>query len=96
MLVSGSKDSTLKVWDTVSKELIGDLPGHADEVFRFAGQAEGLPGLSKADKLSTLNVHGVETCPTRLSSPCNVCLLPAVWTGVLTACQLPAVAKTEY
>jgi WD40 repeat protein len=35
LLVSGSKDSTLKVWDITSKKLIGDLPGHADEVFRW-------------------------------------------------------------
>ncbi len=37
LLVSGSKDSTLKVWDVRSKKLLMDLPGHADEVFRLGG-----------------------------------------------------------
>lgn len=32
LLVSGSSDSTLKVWDTKTKKLAVDLPGHADEV----------------------------------------------------------------
>ena len=34
LLVSGSKDSTLKIWDASSRKLLMDLPGHADEVFR--------------------------------------------------------------
>jgi ribosome assembly protein 4 len=33
MLLSGSKDSTLKVWDMKTKKLMHDLPGHADEVY---------------------------------------------------------------
>jgi len=33
MFVSGSKDSTLKVWTMKSKKMMFDLPGHADEVF---------------------------------------------------------------
>ena len=33
MLVSGSKDTTLKVWDVEKKKLMFDLPGHADEVY---------------------------------------------------------------
>ena len=33
MVVSGSKDSTLKVWSVRTKKLELDLPGHADEVF---------------------------------------------------------------
>lgn len=37
LLVSGSKDSTLKLWDVRSKKLFMDLPGHADEVFRSGG-----------------------------------------------------------
>lgn len=32
LLVSGSSDSTLKVWDAKMKKLAIDLPGHADEV----------------------------------------------------------------
>lgn len=32
LLVSGSSDSTLKVWDAETKKLAIDLPGHADEV----------------------------------------------------------------
>lgn len=32
MLVSGSKDTTLKVWDMKTKKLMFDLPGHSDEV----------------------------------------------------------------
>ena len=39
LLVSGSKDSTLKVWDVRSKKLLLDLPGHADEVFRWGNRA---------------------------------------------------------
>ena len=35
LFCSGSKDSTLKVWDVRSKKLLMDLPGHADEVFRW-------------------------------------------------------------
>lgn len=32
LLVSGSSDSTLKVWNAETKKLAIDLPGHADEV----------------------------------------------------------------
>ena len=32
LLVSGSSDSTLKVWDVKTAKLSVDLPGHADEV----------------------------------------------------------------
>lgn len=32
LLVSGSSDSTLKVWDVKTGKLSIDLPGHADEV----------------------------------------------------------------
>lgn len=35
LLVSGSSDSTLKVWDAKMKKLAIDLPGHADEVRRL-------------------------------------------------------------
>ncbi|KAJ2074684.1 hypothetical protein GGI16_008657, partial [Coemansia sp. S142-1] len=33
MLLSASKDSTLKIWDLRTKKLKLELPGHADEVF---------------------------------------------------------------
>jgi len=33
IIVSGSKDSTVKVWEIASKKLLFDLPGHADEVY---------------------------------------------------------------
>jgi ribosome assembly protein 4 len=33
MLLSGSKDSTLKLWDLKTRKIKYDLPGHADEVF---------------------------------------------------------------
>ena len=32
LLVSSSKDSTLKVWTVADKSLLMDLPGHSDEV----------------------------------------------------------------
>jgi len=32
-LLSGSKDSTVKLWDLRIKKVKCDLPGHADEVF---------------------------------------------------------------
>lgn len=35
MFVSGSKDSTMKVWDTKEQYLVEDLPGHADEVSKL-------------------------------------------------------------
>lgn len=36
LLVSGSADSTLKLWDVRTRKLAVDLPGHADEVcFHF-------------------------------------------------------------
>ena len=33
MFVSGGKDSTLKVWDVVTKKMMFELPGHSDEVY---------------------------------------------------------------
>ncbi|MFS7994305.1 putative transcription factor WD40-like family [Helianthus anomalus] len=35
LLLSGSKDSTLKVWDVRTQKLKQDLPGHEDEVIIF-------------------------------------------------------------
>lgn len=33
LVVSASKDSTLKVWEVKTKSLKMDLPGHADQVY---------------------------------------------------------------
>jgi len=41
MLVSGSKDSTMKVWDMRTKKLKFDLPGHADEVYTVDWSPDG-------------------------------------------------------
>jgi len=41
MFVSGSKDSTMKVWDSKKKKLLIDLPGHADEVYSVDWSPDG-------------------------------------------------------
>ena len=41
LIVSGSKDSTLKVWDLRTRKLKMDLPGHADEVFSVDWSPDG-------------------------------------------------------
>ena len=41
LLVSGSKDSTLKVWDLRTRKLKLDLPGHSDEVFEVDWSPDG-------------------------------------------------------
>lgn len=41
LLVSGSKDTTLKVWDMKRKKLMFDLPGHADEVYAVDWSPDG-------------------------------------------------------
>lgn len=41
LLVSGSKDSTLKVWSLKTKKLAQELPGHADEVFAVDWAPDG-------------------------------------------------------
>ncbi len=41
LLVSGSADSTIKVWDLRIKKLLVDLPGHADEVFAVDWSPDG-------------------------------------------------------
>lgn len=33
LLLSASKDSTLKAWDVGTRKVASDLPGHADEVY---------------------------------------------------------------
>lgn len=41
LLVSGSSDSTLKVWDIKTGKLNMDLPGHADEVYAVDWSPDG-------------------------------------------------------
>lgn len=41
LLLSGSKDSTLKIWDIRTRKLKQDLPGHADEVFAVDWSPDG-------------------------------------------------------
>ena len=33
MLVTGSEDSTMKLWRVQTREMVADLPGHAGSVF---------------------------------------------------------------
>ncbi len=41
LLVSGSADSTVKVWDLKKKKIHIDLPGHADEVYAVDWSPDG-------------------------------------------------------
>jgi len=41
LIVSGSKDSTLKVWDVATRKLKLDLPGHGDEVYSVDWSPDG-------------------------------------------------------
>ncbi|MCL7031218.1 hypothetical protein MKW94_018108, partial [Papaver nudicaule] len=41
LLLSGSKDSTLKVWDIQKLKLKQDLPGHEDEVYALDWSPDG-------------------------------------------------------
>lgn len=41
LVVSGSKDSTLKVWNLKTHKLLFDLPGHADEVYAVDWSPDG-------------------------------------------------------
>lgn len=40
-IVSGSQDSTLKIWDIKTRKLRGDLPGHADQIFAIDWSPNG-------------------------------------------------------
>ena len=55
LLVTASKDTTLKVWSMASHKLAADLPGHQDEVFAVDwspdGQRVGSGGKDKAVRL---------------------------------------------
>lgn len=58
LLVSGSSDSTLKVWDVKAQKLATDLPGHADEVRPPVGR-RGL---------------GLQPCPLPHTTSLSFCL----------------------
>ena len=55
LLVTGSKDTTLKVWNMATCKLTADLPGHNDEVYAVDwapdGQKVGSGGKDKAVRL---------------------------------------------
>jgi ribosome assembly protein 4 len=40
-LISGSQDSTLKLWDIKTRKLMMDLPGHADQIFALDWDKDG-------------------------------------------------------
>jgi len=46
MIVSGSKDSTVKCWNVKVKRLMFDLPGHADEVYCVDWSPDGEKAVS--------------------------------------------------
>jgi ribosome assembly protein 4 len=41
LAVSGSRDSTLKLWEVRTRKVLVDLPGHADEVFSVDWSPDG-------------------------------------------------------
>ena len=41
LIVSGSSDSTLKLFEIASKKMLKDLPGHADEVYSVDWSPDG-------------------------------------------------------
>ena len=55
LLVSASKDTTIKVWDVRTGKLSEDLPGHQDEVYAVDwspdGQRVGSGGKDKAVRI---------------------------------------------
>ena len=58
LLMSASKDSTLKVWDCRLKKLKEDLPGHADEVYAVDWSPLGAKAASGGkDKMLRLWMH---------------------------------------
>lgn len=67
LLVSGSSDSTLKVWDAKTRKLAIDLPGHADEVSCLVGlrglEAGVTPPASRGDRFPSLQVYAVDWSP---------------------------------
>jgi len=41
MVCTGSKDTTLKVWDVEKRKMMFDLPGHSDEVYCLKWSPDG-------------------------------------------------------
>lgn len=81
LLVSGSSDSTLKVWDIKTGKLNMDLPGHADEVRE--GQ-ELLP-----DSCVLIECFLLSNC--LVSCTCRF----IQWTGVLMDKEWPVAGRTN-
>ncbi len=80
LLVSGSSDSTLKVWDIKTGKLNMDLPGHADEV------RDERALLPDGCVLIVIYVsHCLVSCVWRFMQ----------WTGVLMGKEWPAAGKTN-
>lgn len=57
LLVSGSSDSTLKVWDAKTKKLAIDLPGHADEVRAWWSRGVWEAGMSPPPSRGDCGFH---------------------------------------
>lgn len=81
LLVSGSSDSTLKVWDIRTGKLNIDLPGHADEVRGHPGPTSRCPWAGDG------NGHNIslDFCTCRFTQ----------WTGVPTDREWRAAEKTS-
>lgn len=79
LLVSGSSDSTLKVWDVKTGKLNMDLPGHADEVRAARGPL----------------AFGLQGKPSHLSHLCRAVCRFTQWTGVPMGSGWPAAGKTN-
>ena len=58
LLVSSSKDSTLKCWDLKSRKLKVDLPGHADEVYAVDWSAGG-DAVASGGKDKVVKMYGL-------------------------------------